>query len=686
MGFLAPLFLAALAALAIPVAMHLRHRDRNKPFRFPSLMFLERLPIRTAKRRRITDWPLLLLRAAALALLVLAFSRPLWNQNADTAAATRSTALIVLLDRSMSMKHQDMWKLATDSARAAINELSGDDKVAVVLFDDAAEVAQTFTTDKALALAAVDRATPLNRGTRFAPALRAARQLLYNAAGSTGEIVVISDLQRAGASGLADVDVPAGTIVRALPIVPSSHATVSVASVDARRVIGVERPTLSVQARITARELPDAQRVTARLMVNGREAANGSVLVAANGDASIPFDPVPITPGEVIGEVVLQSDAAAHGSGFYFTLPREDALQVFVVAASDVPADETMFLERALAIGRSPAIITKRVTPSQLDVSALGPSAVVFYWDAVPDDKHTEALNKFVANGGGVAFLASRRVAQRQSPHTLVPATFAGIADRVSDRGGSIGEVRYDHTLFAPFREATAALTAARFLRYPRVEAAGDADVIARFDDGLPAVVDRSGGKGHIVLVALPLDDRNGDFPLQPAFLPLLRRLALYTSGHDAAPLWHTTGETWAVPEGIEVPVIAAPDSGITRPERDSVGLAVPLVDAGIYAVYEGRVSGEPRASVAVNVPAAENDLTPVDQRELLLGVRSSDPALDGMYEPVTAAELERRQGFWRFLLAAVVVLMAGETLFSNRGRRGIASRMAAAYTDRSPT
>ena len=136
MGFLFPAFLIALGALAIPVAMHLRNRDRNKPFRFPSLMFLERLPIRTAKRRRITDWPLLALRALALGLLVFAFARPVFDKRDAAALARREKAMIVLLDRSMSMGHQDVWAAALDSARAAVNTLTAGDKVAVVLFDD----------------------------------------------------------------------------------------------------------------------------------------------------------------------------------------------------------------------------------------------------------------------------------------------------------------------------------------------------------------------------------------------------------------------------------------------------------------------------------------------------------------------------------------------------------------------
>ena len=66
LGFLVPAFLAGMLALGIPILVHLRNKDKEKPYRFPSLMFLEQLPIRTSARQRITDWPLLLLRARSV--------------------------------------------------------------------------------------------------------------------------------------------------------------------------------------------------------------------------------------------------------------------------------------------------------------------------------------------------------------------------------------------------------------------------------------------------------------------------------------------------------------------------------------------------------------------------------------------------------------------------------------------
>ena len=76
MSFLAPLFLVALAGLAIPVLLHLTQREKKQIVHFPSLMFVRRIPYQSVRRRKIHNWLLLFVRLAALALIILAFARP----------------------------------------------------------------------------------------------------------------------------------------------------------------------------------------------------------------------------------------------------------------------------------------------------------------------------------------------------------------------------------------------------------------------------------------------------------------------------------------------------------------------------------------------------------------------------------------------------------------------------------
>src|SRR5437870_5934937 len=121
MGFVAPLLFAGLVAVAIPIFIHLIQRERKRVVEFPSLMFVRRIPYQSVRRRRIRHWPLLLLRAAAIALIVAAFARPFLPKNAAANAVTGgSREVVVLLDNSASMGYADRWTRAQDAARTVV--------------------------------------------------------------------------------------------------------------------------------------------------------------------------------------------------------------------------------------------------------------------------------------------------------------------------------------------------------------------------------------------------------------------------------------------------------------------------------------------------------------------------------------------------------------------------------------
>src|SRR5262245_31242348 len=116
MSFLAPFFLAGLAAIAVPILVHLIQRERKHVVHFPSLMFVQRIPYQSVRRRKIRHWFLLLMRAAALALIAFAFARPFLPESAAAAVAAigGNREIVVLLDRSASMGYENRWQQAQD--------------------------------------------------------------------------------------------------------------------------------------------------------------------------------------------------------------------------------------------------------------------------------------------------------------------------------------------------------------------------------------------------------------------------------------------------------------------------------------------------------------------------------------------------------------------------------------------
>ncbi len=673
-SFLVPAFLAGLAALAIPLVLHLRHGERQRPTRFPSLMFLQRIAVQTAERRRITDWPLLLLRALVVILAVLAFARPVIRFATGSTTTGSPRNVVIALDRSLSMGHRATWPRALDSVRAIVASLGANDRVALVLFDDDATIAQPLTDDRTAVLAALGTARPGTRATRYASALRASRQLLDAAGAATGEVRVVSDMQRTGSGGTAGMSLRSGISVHAVPVTPPP-ANLALANLTAERVPGTGRGSVVIGAQVVSRGVTAPRAVQVTVQADGRDVGTRDVRVSTDGVTPVRFEPIALPPGDVRIVVRMTDDDLAGDNVLHAVVPAEVSHKILLVTPRDARADETWFLERALAIGDDPKF--EVVRRSAVDPSVLRESGVVLFYDAaVPV---TAAFDDWVRNGGGVIVAAGPRLASSDAAAVVMPATWRGRVDRVDERGASLGDIALEHPIFEPFRTtASSTLGEPRFLRYPRVVPAPNSDVLARFDDGAPALIERRLGDGRVVLLVMPIDARGGDFPLQPAFLPFVRRVALHASGFVATPLSRTTGEGWRPSLAVQNLVVRTPGEALIRPDSQSAVGAVRLDEAGFYAAYRNAATGEPVSVVATNAPARESDLAPMPAAELLLGI-AQDSAGAATMATVTPADAERKQRLWRALLVAVVLLLMTETVMASRSWRGAAGRFAPA-------
>src|SRR5271154_5189543 len=102
MGFLAPWFLAGLAAVGLPIWIHLLKRHRTDPRLFPSLMLFEKREQSSVKHRRLEYLLLFALRVAMLLLLALLFANPFIRRSATRADGKQM--LVIAVDQSFSMR------------------------------------------------------------------------------------------------------------------------------------------------------------------------------------------------------------------------------------------------------------------------------------------------------------------------------------------------------------------------------------------------------------------------------------------------------------------------------------------------------------------------------------------------------------------------------------------------------
>ncbi|MCA9736441.1 MAG: BatA and WFA domain-containing protein, partial [Gemmatimonadetes bacterium] len=268
MSFLTPWFLAGLAAVAVPIIVHLIQRDRKTVVRFPSLMFLERIPFRSVRRQTIRNWPLFLLRLAAIVLLALAFARPFLSGGEGAQLAGGPLERVVLVDRSYSMAWEGSFERALDQARSALTELQDGDRASVIAFDENATVLAR-SVDPTTARRALDGLTASDRTTRLRPALEISQAILEQSRLGRRDVILISDFQRGAWRGDEDVELPTGTQVTPVPIRPDRQRNVALYSVGLERSRAAARERVTATARLV--NLGDAPvTATATLELGGR--------------------------------------------------------------------------------------------------------------------------------------------------------------------------------------------------------------------------------------------------------------------------------------------------------------------------------------------------------------------------------------------------------------------------------
>src|SRR5688572_6862751 len=281
--FLMMPILFALAAVSIPVIIHLLHRQRTTPVKWGAMQFLLESPLQLRRRRRVDHWLLMLLRIAAVALLVFALARPLsiegkYNPLGDALA----TDIAVVVDRSLSTGRRagerTVYEAGVDTLADLAKNMRPGDTLSVVLAEHRPQV-HSIRLATANAVEAPKKLKDLGPGLSDASipdAVQTARELVADGRNARKMILVLSDEQRGNwsiddhaawslALGPRSAATGGGVKLYSLPLAADEQAgNVSVRDVSiAPSILGAGRP-----AQITATITNSGTQPVTNLAVN----------------------------------------------------------------------------------------------------------------------------------------------------------------------------------------------------------------------------------------------------------------------------------------------------------------------------------------------------------------------------------------------------------------------------------
>ena len=723
MGLLAPLFLLGLAAVAVPVIIHVRLRHRSQVVAFPSLMFISRAPYRSVRRRRLRDLLLLALRCLALALLALAFARPLFQGDAAANAAAANRLTVVLLDNSFSMGFGGRWQRATTAAASAFDGLGAGDRGALILYSDQAEMVSAPTSDGSLLATLAREAELVPRATSLLPAIQVARGVLADAASpAVRELVIVSDFQRSSWAADNVASLPQGVELRLVDIrseeEDEGNAAVTDVVLDHSRVSpnepgGGDREQVGIAARVSYQGIGGAAgedgaagplRAEVDLLFDGEVIQTRAVELPLDSSTMVNFAPEVLERERTTrGTVRLREDPLDTDNEFHFVLSPAHEVGVLIIEPGG-DRRRGRYLEEALSLGRRPFLRVNRVQASGFQPTMLEGKSVVVINDSAQQlaPAAGAAVVRFVREGGGLLLGVERGLNTTSALLGEFGVRSEQQVDRLSGTPGSLAWFDTGHPVFAVFAAARSGdFSSASFFRYHRLETPEGAVPIALFDDGSPALLDLmpstsedsaagAGDRaaGRVLVLPTSFDTFWNTLPLQAVFLPFVHRSVEYLAGYSLPRSWYRVGEVASVelpgPAGGERDgyISVAPSGSERRLGTGGGDLLLDVEEPGFYDFREvrGDVTAE-RLTLAANVPVSESDLGALDLDEFMSRIRpdqAEDAAADAA-SAVTPEERERRQRLWWYLIAAAAAVLAAEGVFGNR-RRAAAAPIVTAW------
>ncbi|RSL15532.1 putative membrane protein (TIGR02226 family) [Edaphobacter aggregans] len=664
MGFLAPWFLAGLAAVGLPVYIHLLRRHVTTPRPVSSLMFFERGTQSSTRHRKLRYLLLFSLRALLVLLLALVFANPFLRRSSAVAS---DRLLVVVVDNSFSMR---AGTRLDDAKRGALDVLATrkpSQRAQVMVLSDELQVLTQPIKDAGALKAAVESIQPGDSRSNFGELGRGMRALTETVH-TPVDLHLFSDMQASNMPvNFADMVMPGNVLLVLHPVAKAAVPNWTVESVEAPGQL-VDPKRARVLAVIAGHQTPAATR-TVSLIINGTVALMKKVEVPADGRATVAFESLDVPYGANRCEVRIDAaDGFPVDDASSFAVKRADPERVlFVHQAGD--SRSALYFGSALAAAAQASFVLQPILADQAADADPTKYAFVVLSDVVSIPSILEnSLLQYVKNGGSVLIAVGTSEAHRQR----IPVFGESASDaRFYSRAGgfsNVGQVDGSH----PAMKESAGWKDAKFY-YATVVDAGRSRVAARLADGTPLLMDKQIGQGHVLVFASGFDNVTNDLPLHPAFVPFVDQSARYLSGVERlsgarvvdsfVQLRSVTNEG---NQGASVEIVGPDGKRPLSLQEEAAAQSLRLTRAGFYQI---RFANGRDALIAVNPDRRESglDLIPQDVLKLWSGSGNADVAATQGVAAAAGEEKKNAYSLWWWVMLLILIAAVAESVVASR-------------------
>ncbi|HZE97818.1 MAG TPA: VWA domain-containing protein [Planctomycetota bacterium] len=713
MTFLNAALIAGMAAVAIPIIIHLFHRSKFKIVPWGAMHLLEAVLRKNTKRLKLEQLILLLIRCSIPVALALCMARPVLT-GLSPLLENKKISTVIILDNSYSMEAggpaNSNFQKAREAAREIVDNLvPGSDVAIVQMAGGASTLLDDPTFDLDRVRGELGRIRSGYGASSVPEAFKVARAVQPRFNHLNREIVVLTDFQKVTWSESAGLPASersriAGQLAegKTPPRLTFFHVgtevtdNVSVEKIELnRQILGVGQQ-LRVRASLQNHGEGQYQDMRVVFRVDGKERSVSQASLGPREKGQVLFTHTFDTSGSHVIEVVAEADALIADNALMASIPVWDRLPVLLVSGDLNPEPlmgETDFVEIALhpyGVGKvelADLVTTRTVDAREMDAKMLAESRVALLANVSQlNEAQLKALEGFVREGGGLLVFPGNRInsawyntAFLAGGKGLLPLPVASLSGSTnSGTRASIVSQHYEHPALDMFNDPRNGNLAEADIRlwYKMREETGKPGesgitVLARLDTGDPFLVEKKFGEGRVIECAVPCDAEWTNLPARPFYLPLMQQLVTYLASKVYPPRNVDVGKPL-------VAFLPASDAGkkaiLTDPEGKAREVAIQVKGTRALAEFdETRRPGlyvldapnNNRIHFVVNVDREESDLSQLPETDIQNVSKAMGASLVKTFAEYRALDQQRRFGqeIWQALLVAVIGLIFVEMI-----------------------
>ena len=704
LSFIHPWFLLGLLGIAVPIYLHLYFKKTPLKRDFPSLRLIKLSVEFVARKQKLRNILLLLLRIFVLLCLIIGLAHPFVGRGVNTGAgAGVPSAFVVLLDNSMSMgtSHQGISLFNSAKARALeiLDQMGPGDKATVGFINDPGNLAFSQLTWDAEALKnSVSNVELSMSGTNLFSSLLSSLKLLVPLKSYRRSVYVITDMTENAWKPLIenyDLDkIDPGIQFILVPIGDTSVENMGIVDLKTDSQLVMKGRETILRTRI-ANHSARSRKTRVSLLIDGVKKVERPVEIGANSEKEVELKYTFTNTGVTKVRAMLPADSLIYDDDRFLSVKVLPPQKVLIIKPENNPGARTNNEEIFVRFALNPLnkrqgtdfLVDTRYASEIKGLNLNAFSLVCLINQRKLPENLVKALSEYLIGGGNLITFLGERVEPDWYNQSLIDNLGGSylLPARIYKRVGNavsksiayqMTDLDFGHPSFQIFQQdGNGDPGRAQVFEFFQVKPNPAAMILCRMSHGLPGIIEERRGLGKSMMVCFSADTSWTNWPVRPTFLPFL---------HQAVISMLTSNDLniGSLRPGMPVSMNLRNDGikqiKLIQPDKKSVDLPINNRGGGMihFSTQQTKAKGfyklellgkrDRESGFCVNSPASESNLKRINIRKIPRFVSLTHKVGSRKSVKDKVNLLKNGRDYGRFLLWLLLILIMIETWFAN--------------------